>query len=486
MSKNISQGFIPHSPQETQAMLSEIGLSKLSDLFSDVPTNLQVAPALENLPQEGLDELSLIQELQHYAGQNTGAEMQSFMGGGVYHRFIPPVVNHLAFRSEFYTAYTPYQAEVSQGTLQVIYEFQSMMSELTGMDVTNASVYDGGNAICEAVLMAARVTKKSTLLVASTLHPHHIETLQTYAWSNGEIQVELFNPDAELLPQIKDVKKIAGVIVQNPDYLGCVRDFVLTANQCHDNNILLILSIDVMNAVLLKSPAEMGADIVCGDIQQFGNSVNYGGPYAGFLSVKDKYVRQLPGRLVSQTKDKNGNTAFTLTLQTREQHIRRTKATSNICTNQALNVLKAVIYLAVVGTTGLNKLALLSAQRAHNLAEELCKLPGVSLRYPTLPYLNEFALHLPITAKQFAANMSRQHSVLAGIDLSKYYPEEKNTILITVTEMNTEQSIKRYITAFKETVYLTEPSNVTPIGAPIMQSKSLATSPVAATEGEVS
>ena len=479
-------GFVPHSVTETQAMLSDIGLENLSQLFLDIPESLKIVPKLETLPQKGLDELSLIQDLQHYASQNTGTEMHSFMGGGVYHRFIPPVVNHLAFRSEFYTAYTPYQAEVSQGTLQVIYEFQSMMSELTGMDVTNASVYDGGNAVCEAALMATRIAKKNTVYVASTIHPHHIETLETYFKSHGKLSIELFDPDSDLLPQFKNIKDVAGVIVQNPDYMGNVRDFAMATNQCHDHNILVILSMDVMNAVLLKSPAEMGADIVCGDIQQFGNAVNYGGPYAGFLSVKEKYIRQLPGRLVSQTKDKNGHTAYTLTLQTREQHIRRTKATSNICTNQALNVLKAVIYLAVVGTQGLNNLALLSAQRAHYLANELCKMPGVSLRYPTQHYLNEFALHLPISAKHFFATMARQHNILPGIDLSKYYPDEKNTILIAVTEMNTEQSIKRFLSAFKETVYLTEPNNVTSITSPVIQSKSLATSPVANHESEAS
>jgi glycine dehydrogenase subunit 1 len=457
-------GFIPHSSDERQAMLNAIGVRSIDDLFDDIAPALRGNLDPKTLQEAGKDELTLIQDLRHAASQNAGAEMASFMGGGAYHRFIPPAVNALAFRSEFYTAYTPYQPEISQGTLQAIYEFQSMMSQLTGMDVTNASVYDGANAVCEAALMASRVTKRDTVAVATSINPHTKRALETYASANHAITLLWVDVDAPLLPQLEPHKTmLAAVIVQNPDYTGCVRHLEHVAPLCHDLKALFVLVVDAFNLVLMPTPASLDADIVCGDIQAFGNPVNYGGPYGGFLSTKTAYIRQLPGRLVGKTTDNRGQEAYTLTLQTREQHIRRSKATSNICTNQALNVLKATIYLSLVGAQGLRDMALVSAERAHQLLMALLHIPGVTLRYPEHPFLNEFALSLPIPAEQMIQTMARLHNVLPGIDMGRHDPSESHSLLVAVTEMNTPTQIKHYVAAFKESLTQSTADNVTPI-----------------------
>ncbi len=445
--------FIPHTADERQQMLDRIGVSSVDALFDAVPASLKHPFTLNTLPKNGRSEL----ELQHYltamASQNPGAGMLSFMGGGAYARFIPPAVNAIASRSEFYTAYTPYQPEISQGTLQMIYEFQTMMSELTGMDVTNASVYDGATAMSEAAFMAVRATRRKVLYVSKTTNPQYQQVLRTYCHAFGDMALGWFDPDQPLGPQFThEPNTIAAILVQQPDYYGTIRPLSAYQEAAKATGALLVVAVDPMTLALLDSPRKAGADIVCGDIQQFGNSVNFGGPYGGFLSTTEKLMRQLPGRVVGRTVDKEGTTAYTLTLQTREQHIRREKATSNICTNQSLNVLKATAYLSLLGPQGLHRIASVSAERAHELAKGLLAVPEVSLRSGDA-YLYEFAVRLPIPAKTMVHQMAHQYGILAGIDLGKYWPEEDHTLLIAVTELNTPESLERYLSAFRDVIH---------------------------------
>ncbi len=441
--------FIPHTPEERQLMLQKIGVSKTDDLFEAIPAQLKKPIQVNTLPLEGMTELELQQHLILLAGKNAGTPFDAFLGGGAYARFIPPAVNTIASRSEFYTAYTPYQPEISQGTLQMIYEFQTMIAELTGMDVANASVYDGASALSESAFMALRATRRKVIYLSKTTNPHHQQVLETYVEALGGITLRFFDPNQPLESQLEeDPKSIGAVIVQQPDYLGSLYDLLPYQSLCDAAGIIFIVGVDPMTLGILEPPSRFGAQIVYGDIQQFGNSLNFGGPYGGFVATTEKWLRQLPGRVVGRTRDKSGKTAYTLTLQTREQHIRREKATSNICTNQSLNVLKATVYMSLVGPQGLQQIAGVSAERAHALAEALIKLPGVSLRTPQ-PFLYEFALTLPIPAKMMIQQMAESHHILAGIDVGRYWPDESQTLLIAVTEMNSPESLERYIDAFK-------------------------------------
>lgn len=444
--------FIPHTPEERQEMLQRVGVNSASALFEAIPGSLKQDYTVKHLPHSGQHELGLQQHLVEAASKNRGAAMESFLGGGAYQRFIPPAVNTIASRSEFYTAYTPYQPEISQGTLQVIYEFQTMMSELTGMDITNASVYDGATALSESALMAMRITRRSVLYVSDTMNPQFQQVLQTYIDALGGVELRRFDPVRPLRDQVtEDPKTIAAVMVQQPDYFGIVRPMDDYQSFCDGSGALLVVNADPVSLGILASPRAFGASIVCGDIQQFGNSVNFGGPYGGFIATTEKFMRQLPGRVVGRSLDKDGRVAYTLTLQTREQHIRREKATSNICTNQSLNVLKATVYLSLVGPQGLRQIAEVSAERAHQLAESLLSLPGVSMRSDG-SFLNEFALRLPVPAEVMITHMAEHYGILAGVNVGKYWPDEKNTLLVAVTEMNSLESLKRYVAAFKTTL----------------------------------
>ena len=451
----MNHGFIPHTASEIDGMLSTIGVAHVDDLFEAIPDSLRASCVFSQLPEKGRNELDLQRLLNQFAQQNKAAAMDSFQGGGAYWRFIPPAVNALALRSEFYTAYTPYQPEVSQGTLQTIYEFQSMMAELTGLDVTNASVYDGATAVSESVMMAIRGGKRTVVGLSSTLNPQYIRVLETYvnALADEALPIRLFtfNPAEAIQPQLDaasiDPKTLAALVIQQPDYFGSVHDITTITSVAKSMGALTIVSVDPVTLALLEPPGKLGADIVCGDIQPFGNSLNYGGPYGGFIATTQKWTRQLPGRLVGRSVDKEGKTAYTLTLQTREQHIRREKATSNICTNQSLNVLKACIYLALMGPQGLKQVAMLSAQRAHFLANALIQVNGVSLK-SSAPFLYEFALNLPIPAQVLIDEMGERHGIIPGIRLSKYWPEDTHGLLVTVTEMNSQETLIRYIDGF--------------------------------------
>lgn len=444
--------FLPHTDADRKAMLQAMGYSSQDELFSDIPESLRKDMQYQVLPKDGLSEAELQHTLKSLAKDNLAQDYASFLGGGAYHRFIPPAVNTIASRSEFYTAYTPYQPEISQGTLQVIYEFQTMMSELTGMEVTNASVYDGASAVTEAAFMANRLTKRKTMLVARSVHPDYRQVLQTYVEGMGDITLKTFD-SALGTAEFADVnpKDIACVILQNPNYFGFIEEIQTFGDFCQANGALLIVSADPISLALLEPPGAYGADIVTGDIQPLGNNLAYGGPYGGYISTKLKYMRQLPGRLVGRAKDNTGRDCYTLTLQTREQHIRREKATSNICTNQALNVLKATVYMTVMGPQGLREVANISVQRAHALAEQLQKVDGVSLLFPDRPFFSEFTLQVPKAVETVLASLEKG-GVLGGIALGNQYPEYPQALLVSVTEMNTPDQLERYTRFFQRGV----------------------------------
>lgn len=441
--------FLPHTEADRQAMLATLGLQHVDELFSDIPASLRDNIRYAVLPKQGLSELELQQELGALASMNTGASMACFLGGGAYNRFIPMAVNTIAGRSEFYTAYTPYQPEIAQGTLQVTYEFQTMICELTGMDVANASVYDGASAVTEAAFMALRTTKRNHVLLADTVHPDYRAVLKTYAAQLKGVEVIEFTQATRDSVFADQSKQAACVIIQVPNYFGDLEETAKIREFCQHHGALMVVSAEPVSLGLLKAPGEYGADIVTGDIQPLGNNLSYGGPYGGYIATKNKYLRQLPGRLVGKTVDKDGRPCYTLTLQTREQHIRREKATSNICTNQALNVLKATVYLSLVGPQGLKSLATLSAQRAHYLVEQLQALPGVSRYNPQQPFLFEVALQFPVPVAPLLEYL-QQHGILGGIALERFYPEAQNVLLIACTEMTTAKQIERYIALVKE------------------------------------
>jgi len=444
--------FLPHTDAERQAMLHTIGVNSIDDLFSDIPAALRENISYNVLPAKGLSEAELQAELATWAQMNAGSRMACFLGGGAYSRFIPMAVNTIASRSEFYTAYTPYQPEIAQGTLQVTYEFQTMICELTGMDVANASVYDGASAVTEAALMALRCTKRSRVLIANTVHPDYRRVLQTYFYGLGDEELVEFdpeNPGDALNAESESPKKTACVIVQVPNYFGGLEATEPVRTFCQKTGALFIVSAEPVSLGLLKAPGSYGADIVVGDIQPLGNNLSFGGPYGGYIATLNKYLRQLPGRLVGRTTDKNGTQCYTLTLQTREQHIRREKATSNICTNQALNILKATVYLSLIGPAGLKHLANISLQRAHHLATRLKKLPGITPHVPGQPFLFEVALRFPTPVQPLLKHLEEQ-GILGGIAVERFYPKAQNTLLVTCTETTSPQDIDRYVLAVEQ------------------------------------
>jgi glycine dehydrogenase subunit 1 len=477
--------FLPHTEADRSAMLAAIGVPNIEALFADIPPALREKLTCQHLPAQGLSELELQQTLTDLARLNTGADLACFLGGGAYARFIPPVVHTIAGRSEFYTAYTPYQPEIAQGTLQATYEFQTMICELTGMDAANASVYDGASALAEAALMALRIKRRSRVRVATTVHPDYRRVLQTYLDPLEKVNVQTFDLAAveaaslgvshsESVPSsvsgasssvsiaegdwtVPD-KETACVIVQVPDYWGNLPELTAIRQFCQQSGALLVVSAEPVSLGLLQAPAAYGADIVTGDIQPLGNHLSFGGPYGGYIATRSPYVRQLPGRLVGRTRDKDGKICYTLTLQTREQHIRRETATSNICTNQALNVLKATVYLSLLGPVGLKELATLSVQRAHELARRLQQFPGVQRYGGNQPFLFEFALQFPVPVEPLLATLQK-HSILGGIPLARFYPDARNTLLIACTEMTTPAQIDRYVEAVAEHLRVEQPVN---------------------------
>jgi glycine dehydrogenase subunit 1 len=426
--------FKANSDETIKEMLASIGETSLDGLFSMIDKRAVMEKL--NLPN-ALSEMQTQKEVKSIAKQNK-IDYACFLGAGAYQRFIPAAISQIASRFEFSTAYTPYQPEISQGTLQVIYEFQSMICDITGMEVCNASVYDAGNACAEAMLMASRISGKDKILVSKCLNPQYIEVVKTYAHAGNitveEVDTKDFKTDFNSLQEKLLSGEYSALLIQNPNFFGTIEDVDILENIQRHPKTLLIACVEMMSNIVLKKPSEYKADIVVGDVQSFGNPVSFGGPYAGFIATLDKYKRQMPGRIVGRTVDGNGKQAFTLTLQAREQHIRREKATSNICSNQGLAILNAVLYLSLLGKTGTQQAAYLSAKNAHKLA---CGLKNKGYKILNDNFFNEFVLEVE-NAEDFISKLKVQ-KILAG------YKINQKQILVCATETNTENEIENYL-----------------------------------------
>ena len=377
------------------------------------------------------------------AGKNTAATKPSFLGAGVYSHFSPTIVDHLIQRSEFFTSYTPYQPEISQGTLQYIFEFQTLICQLTGMEVANASMYDGSTATAEAYLMAQRVTRRDKIVVATSVHPEYLEVARTYTQHGAAEIVEIpFDKESGRIGDLSALDdKTAALVVQSPNFLGCVEDLTALADAAHAVSALLVVVVtEAISFGLLKSPGACGADIVVSEGQSFGIPMSFGGPHVGLFATQEKYVRQMPGRLCGVAYDKNGNRGFVLTLSTREQHIRREKATSNICTNQGLIALAATIYMETMGKKGLQEVAMQNAQKAAFAAKKIAEIDGFSLPF-SAPKFNEFVVRGPKPATEILEQLRTENGIIGGLALSKYYDGHENDFLVCVTETNSKQQI---------------------------------------------
>jgi glycine dehydrogenase subunit 1 len=440
--------YIPNSPDERNAMLESIGVTSIADLFAQIPEHLRYNEAL-GIGQP-ISEPELLAHFRQLAARNA-SDYQSFLGGGAYSHFIPVIIDSLISRSEFFTAYTPYQPELSQGTLQYIFEFQTMVCQMTGMEVANASLYDGSTGVAEAVLMAQRVTRRNKFLIAETVHPQYLEVVHSYTKNLG-LTIEML-PHSEAgtidLNALKIDKETAAVVVQSPNFFGCVEDLQAVADAAHQAGALLIACFsEAMSLGALKSPGACGADIVVGEGQSFGIPLSYGGPYCGLFATLEKYIRQMPGRLVGEAKDHHDRRGFVLTLSTREQHIRREKATSNICTNQGLFALMATIYLATTGRRGVQEVAKQNLQKAHYAAAEIAEVPGFSLQF-SAPFFNEFVVKTPKPASEIV-NQLIDKKMLGGIALDAFYPQMSDSLLVCVTETTTRKAIDNLVAALDE------------------------------------
>ncbi|MDD5704450.1 MAG: aminomethyl-transferring glycine dehydrogenase subunit GcvPA [Kiritimatiellae bacterium] len=438
--------YVQNTVEQRAAMLAAIGVPDVDALFADIPETLRAGPL--DLPL-GLSEHEVYEKLHRLSHRNAH-ELVCFLGGGFYDHAIPAAVDALASRGEFYTAYTPYQPEASQGTLQAIFEYQSAICRLTRMDVANASLYDGGTALVEAALMALRITGRRRILLDSGVNPIYRRMLACYtsnlAIALDEIPVAHGQTDRQRLRAAMGADT-AAVILQNPNFFGAVDDFSDIVEAAHAAGSLAIVSVYPISLGLLKAPGLMGADIVTGEGQSLGLPLSFGGPYLGFMATRDEHVRRMPGRLAGMTVDRAGRRSFVLTLQAREQHIRREKATSNICSNEALCALRAVIYLSLLGKQGLPRVARLCAQKAEYAKQRLGEVPGVSVKR-SAPTFNEFTLELPADAAEVVARLA-EHGVAGGFPLGRYYPEMANYLLVAVTEKRTKTEIGHFAEALE-------------------------------------
>ena len=428
--------FEAHTKEARDQMLEKIGVKSIEELFFQIPQKARMTE--DEVKNFGIpkNEIDTVKEVKALAKKNK-TDYLNFLGGGAYNRFIPACVGEINSRFEFNTAYTPYQAEISQGTLQMIYEFQTHICNLTGLDVCNASVYDGGTACAEAVLMAVRATKRNKVLVSNTLNPEYKAVIETYCCAQN-IEIEYlesknYETDFSLLSQKIPSKEYAGVLYQSPNYFGTIEDLPKLTEIFKETKTLLIQYVDLISLAVLKKPFETGADIAVGDTQGLGNSLNFGGPYCGFIACKDALKRQMAGRIIGRTVDKEGKQAFCLTLQAREQHIRREKATSNICSNQSLSALNTAVYLSVMGKSGLEQAAYLSSKNAHTLSKMLAEKGIKTLNQN---FFNEFIIEVQ-NSVEFLSKMKLQ-GILAGIRL------DEKRILVCTTEMNSQDDIEKY------------------------------------------
>jgi glycine dehydrogenase subunit 1 len=428
-------------------MLTAVGLGSAGELFKSIPSDVQLGRELDIT--HALAEPEVIGAMEEFAARNTAATKPSFLGAGVYSHFSPTIVDHLIQRSEFFTSYTPYQPEISQGTLQYIFEFQTLICQLTGMEVANASMYDGSTATAEAYVMAQRVTRRDKIIVADTVHPEYREVARTYT-QHGDAEIVSVGFD-EATGQVASLDglddKTAAVVIQSPNFFGCVEDVAAIAEKAHAAGALLVVVVtEAISLGLLKSPGECGADIVVGEGQSFGVPMSFGGPHVGLFATREKFVRQMPGRLCGVAYDKNGNRGFVLTLSTREQHIRREKATSNICTNQGLIALAATIYMEAMGKKGLQEVAVQNAQKADYAAKKIATLDGFEIAF-SAPKFNEFVVRGPRDANEILEKIRTENDIIGGLALTKYYSDRPNEFLVCVTETSTKKNIDALVEA---------------------------------------
>jgi glycine dehydrogenase subunit 1 len=438
--------FIPHTEQDIREMLETIGMQNVDQLFSGIPAGLRLGDTLLSLPS-ALSESEVVAKLRQMQKRNPDPEeISSFLGAGAYRHYSPAVIGSLIQRGEFSTSYTPYQAEVSQGTLQAIFEFQTMIAMLTGMDVVNASMYDGASALAEAVLMAHRINKKNEYLIASSVHPEYRQTVETYLRGANHRLVDVpydstGKTDLEFI--LKNLNnRVSAVVLQSPNFFGIVEEYEELGKELAEQDTLLIVVVaEPLSLGVLKPPGERLADIVVGEAQSFGLPVSYGGPYAGFFATREKFVRQMPGRLAGETVDRRGRRSFVLTLSTREQFIRREKATSNICTNQGLCMLAVTIYLAVMGKQGLRELALLNLSKTDYMKNKLSKVQGFEMQFSGDTF-NEIVLKCPKPANEIRDALL-EYKILAGLPLGNYYSALDDSLLLCATELNAVEDIDR-------------------------------------------
>jgi glycine dehydrogenase subunit 1 len=443
--------FLPHTDSDRETMLRTIGVDTMEDLFHNLPKG-NLFPDL-NLP-DGLTEMEALDELQHIASANeTTKDLVSFLGAGVYNHYSPSVVDSILRRGEFYTAYTPYQPEISQGTLQAIFEYQSLIVNLTGMEVSNASHYDGATAIAEAVNMAFHIhrTKRKNIILSPGLHPHHRETVHTYTQDSD---IHFLGEDLFTEAGPDDIVKLidqdtALVVVQYPDFFGRVYDYTALVEAAHAVKALVAVHVNPMALGMLTPPGDFGADIVTGEGQSLGIPMSFGGPYLGIFATRNKYVRKMAGRLVGETTDSRDQRGYVLTLSTREQHIRRERAISNICSNQGLLALAAAVYMTLLGKNGLRQVAELNYHKAHYAAQQIASIPGFEIAFEN-PFFNEFTICCPLPAADITANLLADHDIIAGYDLGQDYEGMEMHLLIAVTELNSREEIDYLVETLSE------------------------------------
>ena len=445
--------YISLSDKDRKEMMAKIGISSLDELFSTIPKDIMLKREL-NVPSP-MTELELIQFFEKITQKNSYQNYLSFLGAGAYSHVIPYIVDYLSSRGEFISPYTPYQPEVSQGTLQIIFEFQTLICQLTGMDIANASLYDGASAAAEAVLMAHRLKGKSKVIIAKTLHPHYRRVIQTYVKNLGvEIEEIKYSETGEF--DLKDLRKklddkTAAVVFQSPNFMGIIENLKKISDLAHSVQALSIAVVtEPVSLGILEAPGKLGADIVAGEGQSFGLPLSFGGPYLGFMACCKEYIRQFPGRIAGQTKDVDGKRGFVLTLSTREQHIRRERATSNICTNQAWCALRATIFLETLGQEGLKELAWQNIQKANYALEKLSQIKGIERKFKGNSF-NEFVLEFSGGFEKISRSL-RKKGIIGGLNLGEYYPELKKCALVCVTEMHKREEIDKLAAILKEGV----------------------------------
>ena len=440
--------YIPNTDADRERMLGAIGLKTIDDLFLQIPEAVRFNGELD-IPSR-MDQITLTRHFTKLGKRNKHAdEYPCFLGAGIYDHYVPPTVGAIIGRSEFYTSYTPYQPEVSQGVLQSIFEFQTLLCELFGMDIANASMYDGATALAEAAIMAGELTGRKRLVVADTVHPIHRQVLSTYV-SHMDLQVDLIGgaagtADVDALANAI-TSETAAVIIQHPNFFGSLEDVARLSQVAHAQGALFVVSVDPISLGLLNPPGEYDADIVVGEGQGLGCPMGFGGPLLGLFACKNKFLRRLPGRIVGQTKDGDGKRAFVMTLRTREQDIRRERATSNICTNEALYALAATVYMATMGKQGMRQVSELCLQKSHYAAAEIGKLPGYALAFPDAPFFKEFVITTPVDPAQINETLMEQ-GIIGGLSLTEHYPELGNAMLVAVTEQRTREEIDAFVAA---------------------------------------